>query len=48
MQQTARALGGAVDAAGSLIASRPEIMAGLTARQKRLAPKFLYDERGSE
>jgi L-histidine N-alpha-methyltransferase len=48
MQQTARALGGAVDAAGGLIASRPEIMAGLMARQKRLAPKFLYDERGSE
>jgi L-histidine Nalpha-methyltransferase len=48
MPQYARALGGAVDAADNLTASRPEILAGLMARQKRLAPKFLYDERGSE
>jgi dimethylhistidine N-methyltransferase len=31
----------------SLGESRHEILEGLTARQKRIAPKFLYDERGS-
>ena len=34
--------------ATSLAESRQEILAGLTAAQKRLAPKYLYDERGSE
>jgi len=32
----------------SLADSRHEILAGLTTRQKRLSPKFLYDERGSQ
>ena len=27
---------------------RHEILAGLTAEQKRLSPKYLYDERGSQ
>jgi dimethylhistidine N-methyltransferase len=32
----------------SLAESRHEILAGLTAPQKRISPKFLYDERGSQ
>jgi dimethylhistidine N-methyltransferase len=48
MQQRAHALEGAADDASSLAAYRSEIVAGLTARQKRLSPKFFYDERGSE
>lgn len=31
-----------------LAESRHEILAGLTARHKKLSPKFLYDERGSQ
>jgi dimethylhistidine N-methyltransferase len=39
----------AIDAAAATLAGyRQEIVAGLTAPQKRLAPKHLYDERGSE
>ena len=34
--------------ATSLSTWRHEILAGLTSPQKRLAPKYLYDERGSE
>jgi dimethylhistidine N-methyltransferase len=47
MRQRARALAVADSAAASLAESRRDILAGLTARQKRLAPKYLYDERGS-
>lgn len=37
------------DGAGlSLAAWRQDILAGLTAPQKRLSPKYLYDERGSQ
>jgi L-histidine N-alpha-methyltransferase len=36
------------DAAPALAASAAEIIAGLTAPQKRLSPKYFYDERGSE
>lgn len=32
----------------ALIADRMEILGGLRARQKRLSPKFFYDQRGSE
>ena len=35
-------------AAASLAASRQDILFGLTAAQKRLSPKYLYDERGSQ
>jgi dimethylhistidine N-methyltransferase len=35
-------------AAPDLTTATQEILAGLTARQKRLSPKFFYDERGSE
>lgn len=35
-------------AAATLAASRQEILAGLTATEKRLSPTFLYDERGSQ
>lgn len=32
----------------ALLADRKEILGGLMARQKRLSPKFFYDQRGSE
>ncbi len=48
MQHRAHALCVAEGAATSLAESQQEILAGLTARQKRLSPRFLYDERGSE
>lgn len=35
-------------AATTLAASRQDILIGLTAAQKRLSPKYLYDERGSQ
>jgi dimethylhistidine N-methyltransferase len=47
MAKRASAVAPAGDEAGSLAAHRDEIVAGLTAAQKRLSPKFLYDERGS-
>ena len=46
MRQSARAV--ADSAAASLAANRQHILAGLTAPQKHLAPKYLYDERGSQ
>ena len=46
MRQSARAV--ADSAAASLAANRQHILAGLTAPQKQLAPKYLYDERGSQ
>ena len=46
MLQSARAV--ADSAAASLAANRQHILAGLTAPQKHLAPKYLYDERGSQ
>ena len=48
MRQRAPALAIADNAAASLAECRQEILAGLTAAQKRLAPKYLYDERGSQ
>src|SRR5688572_14366716 len=46
MDQRAPAIADA--AATSLAASRQDILIGLTAAQKRLSPKYLYDERGSQ
>jgi dimethylhistidine N-methyltransferase len=48
MQYRARALAVAHGSVASLAECRQEILAGLTAAQKSLAPKFLYDRRGSE
>src|SRR5512134_2133599 len=48
MQQRARALAVAHGTVASLVESRQEILAGLTAAQKHLSPKYLYDRRGSE
>jgi L-histidine Nalpha-methyltransferase len=48
MRQRAPALAIADGAAASLAECRQEILAGLTAPQKRLSPKYLYDERGSQ
>ena len=48
MRQSASALGIANQAATTLDACRHDILIGLTAAQKRLAPKYLYDERGSQ
>ena len=48
MAQSAPALGIADHAATTLAACRHDILVGLTAPQKRLAPKYLYDERGSQ
>jgi dimethylhistidine N-methyltransferase len=48
MQQRARALAVTNGTPTSLAESRREILAGLTAVQKRVAPKYLYDRRGSE
>jgi dimethylhistidine N-methyltransferase len=48
MGQQAPALAIAENAAASLAECRHEILDGLTAAQKRLSPKFLYDERGSQ
>jgi dimethylhistidine N-methyltransferase len=42
-----RALASADRTAATLAEWREEILAGLTAAQKRLSPKYLYDERGS-
>lgn len=36
------------EAAATLAASRQDILIGLTAAQKQLSPKYLYDERGSQ
>lgn len=44
----ASALAIAENAAATLSESCHEILDGLTAAQKRLSPKFLYDERGSQ
>jgi dimethylhistidine N-methyltransferase len=48
MQQHARALTVAPGTAASLAEYRQDILAGLTAAQKQLSPKYLYDRRGSE
>ena len=48
MRQSAPALAIADDAAATLAECRQEILDGLTAAQKRLSPKYLYDERGSQ
>ena len=48
MGQLAPALAIADDAAATLAECRQEILDGLTAAQKRLSPKYLYDERGSQ
>jgi dimethylhistidine N-methyltransferase len=48
MGQRAPALAIAENAAATLAESQQEILDGLTATQKRLSPKFLYDERGSQ
>src|SRR5690606_7344747 len=36
------------ETAPDLAADRPEILQGLLAEQKRISPKYFYDERGSE
>jgi len=48
LQQRARALAIAHGTASSLAECRQDILAGLTAAQKHLSPKYLYDRRGSE
>jgi dimethylhistidine N-methyltransferase len=48
MQQRARALAIAHGTASSLAEYRQDILAGLTAAEKHLSPKYLYDRRGSE
>ena len=48
MGQRAPALAIAANAAATLAECRQEILDGLTAAQKRLSPKYLYDERGSQ
>jgi dimethylhistidine N-methyltransferase len=48
MGQRAPAVAIAKNAAATLAECRNEILDGLTAPQKRLSPKFLYDERGSQ
>jgi dimethylhistidine N-methyltransferase len=48
MHHRAHALIVADGITASLAGSRQDILAGLTAAQKTLAPKYLYDERGSE
>jgi L-histidine Nalpha-methyltransferase len=48
MGQRAPARAAGDDAAAMLAESRQEILDGLTAPQKRLSPRFLYDERGSQ
>jgi L-histidine N-alpha-methyltransferase len=48
MRQRAHALAVAEGTTAGLAGSRQDILAGLTAAQKRLDPKYLYDERGSE
>jgi dimethylhistidine N-methyltransferase len=48
MQPGARALQAAHGAAATLAEYRQDILAGLTAAQKQLSPKYLYDRRGSE
>jgi L-histidine Nalpha-methyltransferase len=45
---TAAKLATANDSAPTLVEDLPEILAGLTAAQKRIAPKYFYDRRGSE
>ena len=46
MRQCASPVGDSTPA--GLAANRQEILAGLTATQKQLEPKYLYDERGSQ
>ncbi len=48
MDGRAPALADDVGTTATLEDYRHEILAGLTAAQKRLSPKYLYDERGSE
>jgi dimethylhistidine N-methyltransferase len=48
MEQPARAFAQAHGTVASLVECRQEILAGLTAAQKHLSPKYLYDRRGSE
>jgi L-histidine Nalpha-methyltransferase len=48
MQQRAHALAVAAGTPAGLAECRQDILAGLTAAQKQLAPKYLYDRRGSE
>src|SRR5688572_6538739 len=48
MAQRAPAPAIADAAAATLVECREEILNGLTAVQKRVSPKFLYDERGSQ
>jgi uncharacterized SAM-dependent methyltransferase len=48
MQQRAHALACVGRDVATLAEHRQDILAGLTATQKRLAPKYLYDTRGSE
>jgi L-histidine N-alpha-methyltransferase len=48
MGQRAPAPTSADEAAATLTECRQEILDGLTAVQKRVSPKFLYDERGSQ
>lgn len=47
MLQRARSRAGTDASAADLAEHRHDILAGLTAAQKQLAPKYLYDERGS-
>ena len=48
MRQIAPAVASDDNAAATLAEYRREILDGLTAAQKRLSPKYLYDERGSQ
>ena len=48
MQQPAHALAVELGTPAGLAECRQDILAGLTAAQKQLAPKYLYDRRGSE
>ena len=48
MDGSAPALAVAGGTTATLADYRHEILAGLTAPHKRLSPKYLYDERGSE
>jgi dimethylhistidine N-methyltransferase len=48
MQQSALAPAAAHGSATNLAEFRHDILAGLTAAQKQLSPKYLYDRRGSE
>jgi dimethylhistidine N-methyltransferase len=48
MREHAQLMASAAAASTSLALSRDEILSGLTAAQKTLSPKYLYDERGSQ